>query len=219
MVLRVSAGVISGALLYIRDDFPSVDKNTWLQVATKFLDTFLKFSARTQTHDEFLKIYFAGLVVTTAGDDREHGGGRRDHRGGDRRVGERPVRPADVDPGGRRALLRRRGGDGVGDGAGAAGGGAGVRRARRRDGVHDVAAVHLGGVAGEDTRRAGEHQRPPHHRRAVLVVPHQPRLHQGPRDVAVDARRRRRPRRPPVLPHALPPRVAEMALPKGIVTR
>lgn len=26
------AGVISGALLYIREDFDSVDKNTWLQV-------------------------------------------------------------------------------------------------------------------------------------------------------------------------------------------
>jgi hypothetical protein len=27
-----AAGVISGALLYIRDDFVSVDRNTWLQV-------------------------------------------------------------------------------------------------------------------------------------------------------------------------------------------
>ena len=30
------AGVISGALLYIRDDFSTVEKKTWLQVSKKF---------------------------------------------------------------------------------------------------------------------------------------------------------------------------------------
>jgi len=32
MYVYIHAGVISGALLYIRDDFKSVDRNTWLQV-------------------------------------------------------------------------------------------------------------------------------------------------------------------------------------------
>jgi len=35
----VSAGVISGALLYIRDDFKAVDRKTWLQVTSIFSET------------------------------------------------------------------------------------------------------------------------------------------------------------------------------------
>jgi len=35
----VSAGVISGALLYIRDEFKAVDRKTWLQVISIFSQT------------------------------------------------------------------------------------------------------------------------------------------------------------------------------------
>ncbi|NP_001183264.1 Probable inositol transporter 2 isoform 2 [Zea mays] len=137
-----------------------------------------------------------------SGNDREHGGGRRDHRRGHRRVDHGPVRAAGVDPGGRLPLLRGRGGDGVGHAPRAARGGPRLRRPRRRHGLHDLPALHLRGVARQDPRRARQHQRLPHHRRPVPGLPHQPRLHQGAGDVEVDARRRRAPRRRPVRPHA-----------------
>ncbi|TVU41375.1 hypothetical protein EJB05_14883 [Eragrostis curvula] len=149
------------------------------------------------------------------GNDREHGGGRGDPGRGDRRVDDGPVRSSDVDPGGGLPLLRGRGGDGVGAGPGAAGGGPRLRGPRRGHGVHDRAAVHLRGLAGADPRRARQHQRLPHHRRPVPVLPHQPRLHKGPRHVALDARRRWTPRRRSVRAHALPPRVAQVALQEG----
>ena len=140
-----------------------------------------------------------------SGNDREHGGGGRDHRRGGRRVDDGPVRAACVDPGGRLPLLRGRGDHGVGHGPRAARGGPRLRRPRRRHGLHDRPALHLRGVTRQDSRRARQHQRLPHHRRPVLGLPHQPRLHQGARDVAVDAGRRRAPRRRPVRPHARPP--------------